>query len=81
MAKLSGTHAAIAQQVERILGKDEVASSNLASSSTKKPGIPTDSGLSSFLHCVATTTETDTKTDTMTKIQPKGAAILCLPKL
>ena len=33
MAKLSGTHAAIAQQVERILGKDEVASSNLASSS------------------------------------------------
>ena len=26
-------HAAIAQQVERILGKDEVASSNLASSS------------------------------------------------
>ena len=37
MAKLSGTqtHAAIAQQVERILGKDEVASSNLASSSKK----------------------------------------------
>ena len=40
MAKLSGTHghteqkpAAIAQSVERILGKDEVASSNLASSS------------------------------------------------
>ena len=38
MAKLSGTrtrnkNAAIAQQVERILGKDEVASSNLASSS------------------------------------------------
>ena len=28
-------HAAIAQSVERILGKDEVASSNLASSSTK----------------------------------------------
>ena len=27
------TYAAIAQQVERILGKDEVASSNLASSS------------------------------------------------
>ena len=38
MAKLSGTrHAAIAQQVERILGKDEVASSNLASSSIKRP--------------------------------------------
>ena len=35
MAKLSGTHAAIAQPVERILGKDEVASSNLASSSKK----------------------------------------------
>ena len=28
-------YAAIAQSVERILGKDEVASSNLASSSTK----------------------------------------------
>ena len=28
-------NAAIAQQVERILGKDEVASSNLASSSRK----------------------------------------------
>ena len=35
MAKLSARHAAIAQQVERILGKDEVASSNLASSSKK----------------------------------------------
>ena len=33
MAKLSARHAAIAQPVERILGKDEVASSNLASSS------------------------------------------------
>ena len=30
-------HAAIAQPVERILGKDEVASSNLASSSIKEP--------------------------------------------
>ena len=29
-------YADIAQQVERILGKDEVASSNLASSSSKK---------------------------------------------
>ena len=29
--------AAIAQQVERILGKDEVTSSNLVSSSTKSP--------------------------------------------
>ena len=35
MAKLS-RNAAIAQPVERILGKDEVASSNLASSSTNK---------------------------------------------
>ena len=34
MAKLS-KNAAIAQSVERILGKDEVASSNLASSSKK----------------------------------------------
>ena len=33
MAKLSSEFAAIAQPVERILGKDEVASSNLASSS------------------------------------------------
>ena len=33
-------YAAIAQSVERILGKDEVASSNLASSSkTKRPSI------------------------------------------
>ena len=38
MAKLS-ENAAIAQSVERILGKDEVASSNLASSS-KKTVIP-----------------------------------------
>ena len=30
------TYAAIAQSVERILGKDEVASSNLASSSNKR---------------------------------------------
>ena len=33
MQKLRAKHAAIAQPVERILGKDEVASSNLASSS------------------------------------------------
>ena len=38
-------NAAIAQPVERILGKDEVASSNLASSSKKEP-IP--SGIGSF---------------------------------
>ena len=33
-------YAAIAQQVERILGKDEVASSNLASSSKKEEHLP-----------------------------------------
>ena len=41
-------NAAIAQSVERILGKDEVASSNLASSSTRKPETPTSFRLSSF---------------------------------
>ena len=40
MAKLSARHAAIAQPVERILGKDEVASSNLASSSKKQSTQP-----------------------------------------
>ena len=45
MAKLS-RNAAIAQPVERILAKDEVASSNLASSSKKEP-IPF--GIGSFL--------------------------------
>ena len=44
MQKLSA-NAAIAQPVERILGKDEVASSNLASSS-KKSVIPT--GMADF---------------------------------
>ena len=39
MAKLSARHAAIAQPVERILGKDEVASSNLASSSKRTPNL------------------------------------------
>ena len=63
MQKLSA-NAAIAQPVERILGKDEVASSNLASSSKKKPRTPTGFRLSSFLHYVVTTPETDTKTDT-----------------
>ena len=55
MAKLSSVFAAIAQPVERILGKDEVASSNLASSSIKKPGTPTSFRLSSFLHLAALT--------------------------
>ena len=41
-------NAAIAQPVERILGKDEVASSNLASSSKKEP---TPFGVGSFLRC------------------------------
>ena len=63
MAKLS-RNAAIAQSVERILGKDEVASSNLASSSKKKPRTPTGFRLSSFLHHMVSTPKTDTKTDT-----------------
>ena len=73
MAKLSGTHrretksAAIAQPVERILGKDEVASSNLASSSIKKPRAPTGFRLSSFLYSVAAIVETDTETETNQK--------------
>ena len=50
MAKLS-ENAAIAQSVERILGKDEVASSNLASSS-KKSVIPT--GMADFLFAAIT---------------------------
>ena len=45
-AKAVRINAAIAQSVERILGKDEVASSNLASSS-KKTVIPT--GMAVFL--------------------------------
>ena len=63
MAKLS-ENAAIAQSVERILGKDEVASSNLASSSKKKPRTPTGFRLSSFLRHIVLTPKTDTKTDT-----------------
>ena len=63
MQKLSA-NAAIAQPVERILGKDEVASSNLASSSIKKPETPTSFRLSSFLRHMVTITETGTKTDT-----------------
>ena len=64
MQKLSARHAAIAQPVERILGKDEVASSNLASSSIKKPGTPTSFRLSSFLCYMAPAPKTDTETDT-----------------
>ena len=64
IAKLSDTNAAIAQPVERILGKDEVASSNLASSSTKKPRTPTGFRLSSFLRHMVPTPKTDTETDT-----------------
>ena len=56
--------AAIAQSVERILGKDEVASSNLASSSKKKPRTPTGFRLSSFLCYMVPTLKTDTETDT-----------------
>ena len=57
-------NAAIAQPVERILGKDEVASSNLASSSKKKPRTPTGFRLSSFLYHMVPTPKTDTETDT-----------------
>ena len=63
MQKLSA-NAAIAQSVERILGKDEVASSNLASSSMKKPRTPTGFRLSSFLRYMVLTQKTDTETDT-----------------
>ena len=63
MAKLSA-NAAIAQPVERILGKDEVASSNLASSSIKKPETPTSFRLSSFWRHMVPTPKTDTETDT-----------------
>ena len=44
MTKLIAVDAAIAQPVERILGKDEVASSNLASSS-KTPDSNLESGV------------------------------------
>ena len=37
------------EQRSSLLGKDEVASSNLASSSIKKPEIPTDFGLLLFI--------------------------------
>ena len=61
---LAVENAAIAQPVERILGKDEVASSNLASSSKKKPRTPTGFRLSSFLHHMVPTPKTDTETET-----------------
>ena len=47
--KLSIENAAIAQPVERILGKDEVASSNLASSSMKNLRASTALGFLLFL--------------------------------
>ena len=49
-----------------LLGKDEVASSNLASSSKKKPGTPIGFRLFSFLPHMLPTPKTDTKTDTAT---------------
>ena len=61
-----------------LLGKDEVASSNLASSSKKKPRTPTGFRLSSFLHYVATLTETDTETDTALFLHAKSY-YNCLP--
>ena len=51
ISKSSG-HAAIAQSVERILGKDEVASSNLASSSIKQKSAQ-ESGLFVLFRCDA----------------------------
>ena len=79
MAKLSSKRlAAIAQPVERILGKDEVASSNLASSSKKKPGTPTSFRLSSFLCHMVPTPETDTETDTALFLHAKSY-YNCLP--
>ena len=46
-------YAAIAQQVERILGKDEVPSSNLGSSSKEKPRNLNDSGVFLFRQMVS----------------------------
>jgi len=53
------------------IGKDEVASSNLASSSIKKPGTPTGFRLSSFLRYMVPTPKTDTETDTALFLQAK----------
>ena len=53
-----------AQHGNTAIGKDEVASSNLASSSKKKPRTPTGFRLSSFLRYMVSTSKTDTKTDT-----------------
>ena len=50
-AKADCECAAIAQPVERILGKDEVASSNLASSSIKQKSAQ-KSGLFVLFHCI-----------------------------
>ena len=44
-----GRHAAMAQAVERILGKDEVSSSNLDSSSTKNPHRLRSAGIFRFV--------------------------------
>lgn len=48
----------------KMIGKDEVASSNLASSSIKKPRTPTGFRFFCFLRYAAAITETDTETDT-----------------
>ena len=63
MAKLSARNAAIAQPVERILGKDEVASSNLASSS-KKALEPQRFWGFCFFAAILTAQKTTTKTTT-----------------
>ena len=63
MQKLSG-NAAIAQSVERILGKDEVASSNLASSSKENPRAAMALGFLLFVGRRAGEIKTKTKTKT-----------------
>ena len=68
ISKLSG-NAAIAQSVERILGKDEVASSNLASSSKKALEPQRFWGFCFFADILAaqkTTTKTTTLIEKMT---------------
>ena len=57
-------NAAIAQSVERILGKDEVASSNLASSSKEKPRVVKTLGFFASLGLVNVKIKTKTKTKT-----------------
>ena len=59
-------NAAIAQQVERILGKDEVPSSNLGSSSTRNPVTAMVTGSFVIPTGIERSGKTDTKTATGT---------------